>query len=138
MHIAIKELIPIMIATLVWGQLWSGGRVIAHCDNTAVVSVLNSRYSQDKMLMQMLRGLFFIEAYFQFQLSAVHLPGIHNGLADDLSRNRLSFLLRKRGGSTDSTPSPIPVSLLQWLLNPKLEWTSPSWMEQFSSIVQKV
>jgi len=31
--------------------------VIAHCDNTAVVSVLNSRYSQDKMLMQMLRGL---------------------------------------------------------------------------------
>jgi len=138
MHIAIKELIPIMIATLVWGQLWSGGRVIAHCDNTAVVSVLNSRYSQDKMLMQMLRGLFFIEAYFQFQLAAVHLPGIHNGLADNLSRNRLSSFLRKRGGSTDSTPSPIPVSLLQWLLNPKLEWTSPSWMEQFSSIVQKV
>ena len=100
-HIAIKELIPIMIAALVWGRLWTGGRVIAHCDNTAVVSVLNSRYSQDKMLLQTLRGLFFTEANFQFQPSAVHLPGTHNGLADDLSRNHLSSFLRKRG--TDST-----------------------------------
>ena len=55
--------------------------------NSAVVTILNSRYSRDKELMQLLRCLFFMEVYFQFQLSATHIPSVLNVYADDLSYN---------------------------------------------------
>ena len=57
LHIAAKELIPIIAATDIWGAEWRGSRVLARCDNTAVVSVLNSHYCKDAKLMQMLRCL---------------------------------------------------------------------------------
>ena len=63
----------------------------ARCDNGAV----NDRYSKEPILMQMLRCLLFLEACCQFILSAIHLPGVNNDLADDLSRNRLSCFLQK-------------------------------------------
>lgn len=68
-----KELIPIIVATVIWGHMWKGGNVIARCDNIAVVAVLNSRYSKDTHLMQMLRCLFFVEAHHQFKIEAVHI-----------------------------------------------------------------
>ena len=85
MHFAAKELIPIMIAAVVWGRKWKGCKVTTLCDNSAVVAVLNSCYSQDKTLMQMLRCLFFIEAECQCTFMVKHISGQHNDLADDLS-----------------------------------------------------
>ena len=64
-HIAAKELIPILTAVFLWGPHLHGKKVMSNCDNLAAVSVLNSRYSGDKDLMQLLRWLFFLEAYFQ-------------------------------------------------------------------------
>ena len=44
-HIAVKELIPIIIATrLVWGPHLLGKPVLSNCGNSAMVSVLNSHY----------------------------------------------------------------------------------------------
>ena len=37
-----KELIPIIVAAVIRGQNWKGGKILAHCDNAAVVAVLNS------------------------------------------------------------------------------------------------
>ena len=113
-QIAVKELLPIIIAAAIWGHSWGGQQVICRCDNAAVVAIINSRRSRERDLMQLLRCLFFIEAYFQFQLSAVHLPGDQNVQADDLSRNRLSAFHEKVPESS-SLPSPIPPTLLQWL-----------------------
>ena len=62
---------------------------MAYCDNSAVVAVVNRRYCQDKTMMQLLRCLLFVEAHLQFQISASHIVGLHNELADDFSRNRL-------------------------------------------------
>lgn len=135
-NIAVKELIPIIIATLVWGPDLSGKRVLSSCDNSAVVSVLNSRCSRDKSLMQLLRSLFFLEAYFHFDLSARHIPGALNDYADDLSRDRLTAFHAKVPHA-DPYPTPLPPSLIQWLVDPKLDWTSPSWIQQFSTFVKK-
>ena len=44
-NIAIKELIPIIIAAAVWGQHWMDQVVCCQCDNIALVSVLNNRTS---------------------------------------------------------------------------------------------
>jgi hypothetical protein len=82
----------------------------------------------------MLRCLFFIEATHQFKLSAEHIAGVKNDLADDLSRAKLTSFMSKMGGC-DPTPSIIPISLLQWLLHPELDWTCPSWTQLFSSSV---
>lgn len=135
LQIAVKELIPIIIAALLWGsKYWAGKYVVARCDNGAVVAIINSRHSKDPLLMQLLRCLFFIEAYCNFSLTAVHIPGTHNTLADDLSRNRLHSYREKMGGRV-SQPTIIPDFLMQWLLDPQADWTSPAWMGQFASIV---
>ena len=136
LQIAVKELIPIVIAAAIWGQYWQGCSVVSYCDNMAVVAVLNSRYSRERTLMQLLRYLFFIEAYCQFQLSAVHLPGELNTCADDLSRDRLAAF-RSRVQQADRHPSPFPASLLQWLLQQQMDWTSHSWMQQFTTFVKR-
>ena len=45
--------------------------------------------------MHMLCSLFFFEASLGFILSAKHIPGSQNDIADDLSKNRLSSFFTK-------------------------------------------
>ena len=45
--------------------------------------------------MHLIRCLFFLEAWFGFELVAAHLPCRENMLADDLFRNYLSAFLSK-------------------------------------------
>ena len=89
LHIAAKELIPIIIGEVIWGKARKSGRVVAYCDNSAVVAVMNWRYDHDATaaLLPFSFLFFFVEAYVQFQISASHIAGLHNELADDLSRN---------------------------------------------------
>ena len=133
LHIAAKELIPIIVGAVVWGKTWKGSKVVAYCDNSVVVAVVNRRYCRDKIMMQLLRCLFFVEAYLQFEISASHIAGLHNELADDLSRNRLPAFLKKKPDA-NVVSSVLPISLLQWLLSNQ-EWTSPTWMRQFTTFV---
>jgi len=133
-HIAVKELIPIIIATVIWGSEWKGSIVTAYCDNAAVVSVLNTRYSKEENLMQMVRTLFFIEARYQFKLKALHIPGKHNYLADYLSRNQMSTF-HTMHPTANNIPSTVSPSILQWLLDPHLSWTSETWIQQFNTFV---
>lgn len=80
--IAFKELVPILIAALVWGKGWEGQRVLSFCDNEAVVHMIASRSSENAELMHLLRCLFFIEATWQFTLLARHVRGKENVMAD--------------------------------------------------------
>ena len=43
--IAAKELLPLVIAAVIWGPQWRGSVVLCHCDNQAVVSVVGGGYS---------------------------------------------------------------------------------------------
>ena len=72
--IAFLELVPIIIAGMVWGKLWKGSHVCCRCDNQAVVAIIHSRYSRDDKLMHLLRCLFFVEAFFNFSFIAEHVP----------------------------------------------------------------
>ena len=51
LQITAKEINPIIVAACIWGHTWSRDKVITCCDNAAVVAVLNSPYSKDKLLM---------------------------------------------------------------------------------------
>ena len=92
-HISFLELFTVLLACAAWGDRWRGTRVRCLCDNQAAVCTIASRSSHDPSMMHLLRCLFFMEAWFQFELVAVHIPGVLNTWADGLSRDcRSSFL----------------------------------------------
>ena len=86
-HIAVKELVPIVIAALMCGQEWKGLVVRARCDNSAVVAIVNSGSSRNPQAMHLRRCLAFLAAKGDFKLKAMHIRGVENVAADALSRN---------------------------------------------------
>ena len=62
--IAVKELIPIVMALILWGQDWNGNVVLIQCDNRAVVDVLTLGFAKDSILLHLLWCVFFISAHF--------------------------------------------------------------------------
>ena len=63
--------------------------VVAHCNNMAVVAIVNSGSSREAEAMHLRRCLAFLEAKWAIQLWAEHVWGVDNEVADSLSRNRL-------------------------------------------------
>jgi len=80
--IAAKELVPIVLAALIWGNQWSIKLVLVYCDNQAVVEVVNSGNPKDPTLMHILRAIFFISAHHDFAVRAAHIPGERNTAAN--------------------------------------------------------
>ena len=78
-----------------------------YCDNQAVVAVLNSGYSKEDHLMQLVRSLL---ADWDIWLHAHHIPGEHNVVADAISRGNLPILSSK---VPTATPHPMPIPCLQ-------------------------
>ena len=74
--IAPKELLPILLALVVWGRRWVGCRVECYCDNVAVVAVINSGRAKDRILMHLLGRMFFVAAHLDIHIHASHVPGI--------------------------------------------------------------
>ena len=130
--ITLKELFPVVLACAVWGRDFANSGVIVHCDNLGAVSLVNSGYSRVSHIMQLLRCLFFIRAYYQIDLGATHIPGVENTLADAISRNNLPLLFSQVPG-TVGQQSPVSPALLELLTNQHLDWTSHDWTRQFST-----
>ena len=121
--IVAKELLPIVLACIVWGTNWRHQRVLAHCDNQSVVDVVNSGYSKDAHLMHLLRSLFFITAHLQFSLTAVHIPGADNIGADAISRDNL-ILFHSQVPMARPSPTPLPDAAINLLVLQQPDWTS--------------
>ncbi len=135
--IAVKELLPILVAAATWGSQWAGLSIQCYCDNQAVVDVIRSRSSPHKHMMHLLRCLFFYEAFYHFSLVCSHIPGKMNELADDLSRDRYPSFQSKVQGACPR-PSRVSQPLIDLLLDPKLDWLSLSWRQRFTSTVNMV
>ena len=73
MHITIKELLPIVVAMVMWGKKWLGERVRCRCDNAAVVAMLSSRSSKDERAMHLLRSLFLFLATYDVSIVGEHI-----------------------------------------------------------------
>ena len=132
-HISVKEMIPVVIAAAIWGERWVGQSVRFQSDNSAVVALLNSGSSRDEALMHLMRCLVFITAKFNFTVSASHIRGVHNQLADALSRNNHNYFLVNHPQATPR-PSPIPIALRDLLIISKPDWLSQHWTNLWSAI----
>ena len=130
--IAPKEIVPIVMAVILWGPYWAGQRVCCLCDNAAVVAAVNKGSAKDPALSHLLRLLAFASAVLDVYITACHFPGVLNVAADALSRNRLQqfFLLNPQAAPV---PAIIPPELRELVLNRELSWTSPHWMALWSN-----
>ena len=86
--IHLKEFWVIILATRVWGHLWSGHRVAIYCDNEACVQAITHQKPSDPALQECLREFFFLACSFKFQPVALRITTEDNDIADFLSRNQ--------------------------------------------------
>ena len=101
-----KELLPIILAIATWGPYWHSSLIQVHCDNMAVVNIIASNSSRDKLIMHLLRALHFICAFYSIQLSVKHIPGTDNTIADAISRNLLQVFFNHE---PEASPIPTPI-----------------------------
>ena len=130
--IAVKELIPVVVAAAVFGPKWKGRLIQLSVDNLAVVHILCSK---DAHLMHLIRILVFLAAHFDFWFVAKHIEGRANSLADNLSRNHLHNFFSQVPQAERHPPPHIPTQLLDLLGNNHLVWTSTDWIRSGSSTI---
>lgn len=80
------EMINIMIALKLWYKDWAKHHIQFFVDNEAVVQIMNSGKTKDKLLAMFARNIWFITSTFDITISVRHIPGRKNNIADLLSR----------------------------------------------------
>lgn len=85
-NINILELIPVWLAMKRSAPKWKNSHVICYTDNSSVKFMVNKGSSSSKYCMVLLRDLFWICAKNNIHLTARHVSGVDNVLADLLSR----------------------------------------------------
>ena len=88
--IVVLEMFNILVATRLWAFNWANKNVLIHCDNEAVVTILNSGKTRDLTLSTISRNIFMQCASHDIQLKIKHVPGKKNIIADLLSRWHIS------------------------------------------------
>ena len=63
--IAAKELVPVVVAAVVWGPRWAGRCICFHLDNDTVVTIIQKRHAKHCLLTELLRCLFFYALFFK-------------------------------------------------------------------------
>ena len=80
------EMVNILVATKTFGPFWAHHKVLIKCDNQAVVQVLVNGRTRDPFLATCARNIWQVAAKFDVELVYQHIHGIHNPIADLLSR----------------------------------------------------
>ena len=132
-----KELVPIVISCAIWGPLLSRRSILFKCDNTGVVAAVKKGSAREPLVMHLLRTLWFFVAHFDISINIEHIAGVHNGVADTLSRDNIQqfFLLHPQA---DLLPTPIPEELIQIVSVSTPDWTSATFSRLFSTTIGKV
>ena len=80
------ELYPMLLAARRWGHMWCNQHIVLYSDNMSTVSFINRGTCRSKVAMCWLREVAMLSVKYNFHLTSRHLPGIHNVIADSLSR----------------------------------------------------
>ncbi|XP_032231780.2 uncharacterized protein LOC116614660 [Nematostella vectensis] len=111
-NIAILEFYPIVLSVHLWGHRMTNQCILFFTDNEALVYVINKQSCRDKSLMFFVRHLVALCLKHNILFRAKHIPGVHNILADSLSRLQLQVFKEKAPATMHSNPTEIPLSLL--------------------------
>ena len=136
-HVTIKELLPIIVASAIWGQGWRRSHILFQCDNAAVVDIVNSGKSKHPLAMHYTRLLYLLGALYNFSFLCQHIPGKYNVAADALSRNNNPLFLQTHPAA-ESELTPIPPAVRAALYQIAPDWMSESWKRLLRRILAKV
>lgn len=136
-NIAAKELLPIVLAVSVWGQQWQHQHLTVHCDNMAVVQVVNAQNCRDPSLLHLMRCLHFYTAILDISIRLEHIEGVKNVTADAISRNNLQVLFQQNSACKPQ-PTTIPASVQQLLITQRPDWQSNVWRALFKTSLSTV
>ena len=101
------ELYAVCMAVFVWIHHFRNYRLILHCDNLAVVNMLNNTSSGCPHCLTLLKKLMVKCLEFNTRIFAQHVEGSKNSLSDSLSRlqfNRFLALAKRAGKTFDILP----------------------------------
>lgn len=85
-NINVLELIPVWLCIRRWSHNWRNLHVVCYTDNTSVLAMLNKGCGSKDQCMVLLRDIFWYCANYNMHLTARHISGIENVIADRLSR----------------------------------------------------
>ena len=86
LNIAHLEMVNILVALKAFFYQWASKSILIHCDNQAVVSVLQSGKARDPFLDTCAHNIWLWAATHNIELKYVHILGKYNRVADLLSR----------------------------------------------------
>ena len=95
LHINYKEVLAVVLAAKQWRSKWCNQHVIIYSDSTTAVGIINKGTCRNPIIMHYLRELFWLSAIYNFGITASHIPGIENAIADAISRLHDSEFLFK-------------------------------------------
>ncbi|MES9879857.1 MAG: reverse transcriptase domain-containing protein [Sedimenticola sp.] len=135
LHINEKEVLAVVIAARRWADSWGNKKIIIYSDNSVTVASINKGTSRNATVMQCLREFFWLSAKHNFHLTAKHIPGVQNFVADSASRLHSPGHLQRLAPYIAPNPLVWHMSLgsLTFLLDRFKSWrtqrirTSPGW-----------
>ena len=112
-NITFLEYFPILVALHMFGNEIKNKKVMFHCDNAAVVEIINKQTSKCPRVMDLVRPLVLKCMELNTVIRAKHIKGVNNTIADAISRFNTQ-IFREHAPLADLLPTPIPPNL--WLL----------------------
>ena len=85
-HINTKELATVVMAAQAWSRVWANHHVVVFIGNRVTEAVVNNGTARNSTCLHLLKHLAALALQFNFNISAVHIPGVDNTIADTISR----------------------------------------------------
>ena len=123
-NIEYLELYAVCIGLFVWADAFLNTRLLIHCDNQAVVAMINNTTSNCKHCMILIRSLVLKSMECNFRVFARYIRSSENDRADSLSRHQFDRFFRLSKGRHQKHPENLPIELWPtskiWNDNPNL------------------
>ena len=109
--ITLLEIVPILVALLLWGPLLADQKLLWFSDNEAVTHCINKMTSKEIRVTSVLRKIVIVCVRRNIVIKCRHQPGLLNAPADALSRGQLN---RFRSLCPLASPEPDPIGSEIW------------------------
>ena len=97
LHINYKEVCSVVAAVRHWAPGWAGRTVVVHTDSTVTKAIINKGRCKNQYINDLLRGMCWQTIVFNFEIRAIHVPGLLNSLPDTISRLHQTGNIEKLG-----------------------------------------
>lgn len=112
-NITFLEYFPILAAVHMFEDQLANKKVIFHCDNAAVVEIINCQTSKCPRVMDLVRPFVLKCLQINVLIRAQHIKGVNNTIADALSRFDMQLFRELAPGAT---PQPLEIPQHLWQL----------------------